>query len=225
MLILHFLTGFCQQIYNAVIARLKDNIAIIANILYIYPIDSRSKLFERSLFTTMNQFTKNNSYRSNKLNNAPENFGIEGERGRGCLTISNHLVEKLQTKISSLYGLKKPEEINLLTALFVEYLADNLELIHKPAPTKRNNYFPLTCIPSLPIDFPQSAAMPLFLYGDKVCYESLEDYGIVIGRFYAFDRASNQWRWKYLIIDNPDYTTDSCFSTCIYWETELKPLN
>ena len=156
----------------------------------------------------MNQSTKNNSHRINKRNNVPENFGIE----------------KLQTKISSLHGIEKPEEINLLTALLIEQLTDNLELIHKPALTQRNNCFPLTCIPSLPIDFPQSAAMPLYLYGDKVCNKSKEDYGIVIGRFYAFDYTSKWWRWKYLILDNRDFTTDSFFSTCIYWETELESL-
>lgn len=128
-------------------------------------------VFVRSLFTTMNQFIKNNSYRSNKRNNAPENFGIE----------------KLQAKISSLYGIEKLEEINLLIALLIEQLTDNLELIHKPAPTKRNNCFSLICILSLPIDFPQSAAMPLFLYGDRVCHESKEDYG---GYYYSMSSTS-----------------------------------
>lgn len=169
----------------------------------------------------MNQSIKND------LPNLAENLGIE----------------KLQTKISYLYGLAKPEEINLLTALFVEYLADNLELIQKPAQIKRNNCLSLAGIPRLPIDFPQSAKMPLYLYGDKVCqatprrrksqgnapdpkgHESVEDYGIVIGRFYAFDRASKRWRWKYLIINNADYTNNSFFSTCIAWERDIKSLD
>ncbi|MGL5942700.1 MAG: hypothetical protein ACRC2S_20495 [Waterburya sp.] len=157
----------------------------------------------------MNQSIKNNLHKNMILPNLAENLGIK----------------KLQAKISSLYGIEKLEEINLLTALLIEQLVDNLELIQKPTPTKCNNCFPLTCIPSLPIDFPQSAEMPLFLYGDKVSHESIEDYGIVIGRFYAIERISKEWRWKYLIFDNPDYTTDYFFSTCIYWETELEPLN
>lgn len=145
-------------------------------------------------------------------NNLPD---VSGELG----------IEKLQTKISCLYGLEKPEEINLLTALFVDYLADNLELIQKPAQIEGKILFPLACFPSLPIDFPDSAAMPLFLYGDSVCNESIENYGIVIGRFYAFGCKNKQWQWKYLILDEADSTTVSLLSTCTYWETELKPLD
>ena len=134
-------------------------------------------------------------------------------------------IEKLQKKISCLYGLEKSEEINLLTALFVEYLADNLELLHKPAQTEGGILFPLVCFPKFPINFPKSAEMPLYLYGDTVCNESIEDYGIVTGRFYAFNYINKQWQWKYLILENADFTTDSFFSTCIYWEIELKPLD
>ena len=157
----------------------------------------------------MNQSIKNNLLQSITLPNLAKNLGIE----------------KLQTKISSLYGLEKPEEINLLTALFVEYLADNLELIQKHTQMKNSELLPLICFVSLPIDFPLSAGIPLFLYGDKVCDESIEDYGIVIGRFYAFNYINKQWQWKYLILENADFTTDSFFSTCIYWEIELKPLD
>jgi hypothetical protein len=134
-------------------------------------------------------------------------------------------MEKLQAKISSLSGLEKPEDIDLLTAFFVEHLADNLELIQKPAEIGNSNLVDLTCFPSLPSNFPQNADIPRYLYGDKVyvCRDAIEDYGIVIGRFYAFDINSKQWQWKYLILDNADYTTNSFFSTRVYWETELKP--
>ncbi len=134
-------------------------------------------------------------------------------------------IEKLQAKISSLYGLKKSEDINLLTALFVGYLADNLELIQKPAQTKNSNLCYLTSFPSLPINFPENADIPIYIYGDKVCVcrEATEDCGTIIGRFYAFDPNSKQWQWKYLILDNADYTNNSFFSTRVYWETELKP--
>lgn len=134
-------------------------------------------------------------------------------------------IEKLQAKISSLYGLEKSEEIDLLTALFVEYFADNLDLIQKPAEIINSNLVDLTCFPSLPTNFPQNVDIPIYLYGDKVYVrrDAIEDYGIVIGRFYAFDLNSKQWQWKYLILDNADYATNSFFSTCTYWETELKP--
>ena len=156
----------------------------------------------------MNQSIKNNSSQNIALPNLVENLGIE----------------KLQTKISYLYGLEKPEEINSLTTLFVENLADNLELIQKPVQIENSSLFYLTYFPSLPIDFPDSAEMPFFLYGDKVCHESMENHGIVIGRFYAFDYTNKQWRWKYLILDKVDSTAISLFSTGTYWETALKPL-
>ena len=159
----------------------------------------------------MNQHIENNLPRNIALPNLGDSLGIK----------------KLQAKISALYRLEKSEDIDLLAALFVEYLADNLELIQKPAKIRNNNIVDLTCIPSLPINFPENADIPRYLYGDKVyvCREAIEDYGIVIGRFYAFDCTNEQWRWKYLILDNADYTTNSFFSTRIYWEAELKPFD
>ncbi|MDJ0596663.1 MAG: hypothetical protein QNJ72_42965 [Pleurocapsa sp. MO_226.B13] len=157
----------------------------------------------------MNQFIKNNLPKNVALPNLADNLGIE----------------KLQAKIATLYGLEKQEDIKLLTALLVEYLADNLELIQKPAEILNGNVVDLTCFPSLPIDFPQNAEIPMYLYGDKVCHESIEDYGVVIGRFYAFDPNSKHWQWKYLILEKVDSITVSLFSTCTYWETELKPSN
>ncbi|MEL6986885.1 MAG: hypothetical protein AAGK97_03555 [Bacteroidota bacterium] len=157
----------------------------------------------------MNQHIKSNLPQKIALLNLGDSLGIE----------------KLQAKISTLYGLEKSEDIDLLTTLFVKYLADNLELIQKPAEIGNSNIVDLTCFPSLPNDFPKNADIPIYLYGDKVYVgrEAIEDYAIVIGRFYAFDYINEQWQWKYLILDNADYTTNSFFSTRIYWETELKP--
>ena len=139
--------------------------------------------------------------------------------------MDNLSIGKLQAKIATLYGLKKSEDINLLTALFVEYFTDNLELIQKPAEIVNNNFFDSIDFPSLPCNFPDNAEIPTYLYGDKVSHELIEDYGVVIGRFYAFDRISNKWQWKYLILDEVDSNSVSLFSTCTYWETELKSLN
>lgn len=157
----------------------------------------------------MNQHIKNNLPKNLALPSVADNLGIK----------------KLQAKIATLYGLEKQEEINLLTTLFLKYLADNLELIQKPAEVINSNLADLICFPSLTTDFPQNTEIPIYLYGDKVSHESIEDYGIVIGRFYAFDPNSKQWKWKYLILEKVDSITVSLFSTCTYWETELKPSN
>ena len=77
--------------------------------------------------------------------------------------------------------------------------------------------------PCLPADFPDSAAMPHFLYGDRVIDRaSATDSGIVIGRFYAFDYQQSQWGWKYLILV---YQAIDYGLTFIYWEKYLKPLD
>lgn len=131
-------------------------------------------------------------------------------------------IEKLQVKISALYGLEKSEDINLLTALFVESLADNLELIQKPIQIENRELFHVACFPSLPTNFPENAEIPIYLYGDRVVHESIENYGIVIGRFYAFDYTNKQWQWKYLIYTDLDLAIDSIFSTSIFWEKDLQ---
>ena len=81
-------------------------------------------------------------------------------------------IEKLQHTISQLYQIDKPDEIDSFTALLIEQLADSLELIS--IPTVANN-IPLTCLPSLPLDFPDNMEMPLYLYGDRVFHESIDD--------------------------------------------------
>lgn len=154
----------------------------------------------------MNQHIQNNLSRNIALPNFAGNSGIE----------------KLQAKISTLYGLEKQEEINLLTKLFVEFLANNLELIQTPAEIINSNLVNLTYFPSLPTDFPQNAEIPIYLYGDKVSHQLIEDYGIVIGRFYAFNYTDKQWQWKYLIYSDRDLAINSIFSTNICWEKDLQ---
>ena len=155
---------------------------------------------------SMNQYIKSN---------LPKNIALPN-------VADNPSIEKLQAKISALYALKKPEDINLLTALFVEYLADNLELIQKPAEIGNSSIVDITCFPSLPTDFPQNAEIPIYLYGDKVNHETIEDCGIIIGRFYAFDYINEQWQWKYLIYTDLDLAINSVFSTSISWEKDLQ---
>lgn len=89
-------------------------------------------------------------------NNLPKNIALPN-------LADNSSIEKLQAKIATLYGLKKSEDINLLTALFVEYFADNLELIQQPVEVVNSNLINSTCFLSLPNDFPQNADIPIYL--------------------------------------------------------------
>ncbi|WP_339380346.1 hypothetical protein [Coleofasciculus sp. FACHB-SPT9] len=81
----------------------------------------------------------------------------------------------------------------------------------------------------LPPNFPDSAQIPRFLYGDRLQWKPLSDTdetdrGIVIGRFYTFAPHRYQWAWKYLILIDPESPgAQFCVAdTC--WEEHLEPL-
>ena len=140
----------------------------------------------------------------------------------------NCAIEKLQKNIASLYGVRKPEEIKQLTAFFIDRLADSLEFLPKSTQIEigdYNNLFPVSYFPNLPLDFPERTEMPLYLYGDKVCHELIEDYGIVIGRFYAFQHQQCQWGWQYLVLDQQDWAIAPINFTYFCWEKDLQPLD
>lgn len=142
--------------------------------------------------------------------------------GRDVVASCHLSVEKLQQTISQLYQTDEPDEIDLLATLFIEQLANSLELISIPISSAANN-IPLANFSPLPVDFPKSLETPLYLYGDRVFHESMDNYCIVIGRFCAFERTTKQWRWKYLILDSQDLTANSFFSSRVCWERELQP--
>ncbi|MEP0767658.1 hypothetical protein [Coleofasciculus sp. FACHB-SPT36] len=83
---------------------------------------------------------------------------------------------------------------------------------------------------SLPANFPDSAQIPRFLYGDRVRWKPVSDIdktdkGSVIGRFYAFAPHQNQWAWKYLIFLDPvSYSAAFCTADTA-WEEDLEPID
>jgi hypothetical protein len=83
----------------------------------------------------------------------------------------------------------------------------------------------------LPVNFPDDAQTPYFLYGDRVKWRSVldtdkTDTGVVIGRFYAFVQHQNQWAWKYLVFLDPDsYSCCFCTTADTAWEQDLEPLD
>ncbi len=68
----------------------------------------------------------------------------------------------------------------------------------------------------LPVNFPDSATVPKFLYGDRVKWRLLPDEdeikaGVIIGRFYAYAPHRVSWGWKYLILlDAESYSIKFC---------------
>lgn len=135
-------------------------------------------------------------------------------------------IEKLQKSISQKYQINESDKIAYLSKLFIEQLADNLELTSIPTQTQKSllnaSLHPLIHFSPLPDDFPHNLAMPLYIYGDKVFHESIEELAIVIGRFCAFEQISGQWRWKYLILSIQDFAINPFFASQVCGEAELK---
>ncbi|MEH2057310.1 MAG: hypothetical protein V7K97_14355 [Nostoc sp.] len=80
----------------------------------------------------------------------------------------------------------------------------------------------------LPVNFPDVAKTPRFLYGDRLRWLSTEsntDWGIVIGRFYsnACDRCC--WSWWYLIWLSKNSPSAAWTSADIAWEEDLAPIS
>ncbi|WP_199329083.1 hypothetical protein [Coleofasciculus sp. FACHB-1120] len=81
----------------------------------------------------------------------------------------------------------------------------------------------------LPPNFPDSAQIPRFLYGDRLQWKPLSDTdetdrGIVIGRFYTFAPHRYQWEWKYLILLAPESPSAQFCVADTCWEEHLEPL-
>ena len=154
----------------------------------------------------MNSSNHSNFSGELELSNGSENFGLA----------------KLQQCLGALSGQTEPAIIDWWTAYLIEQLTNNLELVIKLGQWNieaKSNLHPVACFPNLPANFPDSATMPMYLYGDKVFARSLEEYGLVIGRFYAFNSNQLQWKWQYLIL------VDYFNFTYVCWETDLQPLD
>jgi hypothetical protein len=82
----------------------------------------------------------------------------------------------------------------------------------------------------LPTDFPDGAAMPKFLYGDRVRWKRLVetdpiDTGVILGRVYLFAHHRHLWAWKYLILLDPNsYSRRFCTADGA-WEQDLESFN
>ncbi|WP_375513398.1 hypothetical protein [uncultured Nostoc sp.] len=80
----------------------------------------------------------------------------------------------------------------------------------------------------LPVNFPDVAKTPRFLYGDRLRWISAQsdtDWGIVIGRFYSFACDRCCWSWCYLIWLSKNSPSAAWTSTDIAWEEDLEPIS
>jgi hypothetical protein len=80
-------------------------------------------------------------------------------------------------------------------------------------------------IRQLPTSFPETAPIPMFLYGDSVRWRVLKDEepttGIIIGRCFAYAYHRGCWGWQYLVwlsVPAAQVLADSA------WEDDLEAL-
>jgi hypothetical protein len=153
----------------------------------------------------------------------------------------NQLLENI-SKITSASGqMLHIQEINALATSLIQQLSQNLnkEIItnfvenlrfgNDIADSLHIDLEGFTLHTKLPEDFPDNAAIPRFIYGDRLKWRPLSeedetDTGIVIGRFYAYAANRHQWTWKYLIwLDPESYSTQFCIADTA-WEHHLEPV-
>ncbi|MEM9214268.1 MAG: hypothetical protein AAGD25_07960 [Cyanobacteria bacterium P01_F01_bin.150] len=82
----------------------------------------------------------------------------------------------------------------------------------------------------LPNTFPNNEPAR-FEYGDRLHWSShqpshqpINDWGIVIGRFYSFAPHRCHWRWAYLIWLDSDSPSSAWINADIAWEDDLEPI-
>jgi hypothetical protein len=125
------------------------------------------------------------------------------------------------------------EEAEALAALLIHQLARSLSgkllaaYLHALrsgetvdlSPIKIRDRHPMRC---LSINFPEEAPLPMFLYGDRVCWTADPlTTGIVIGRYFAYAHHRGIWNWKYLVwLSEP---TGQVLADCA-WEDDLEAM-
>jgi hypothetical protein len=74
----------------------------------------------------------------------------------------------------------------------------------------------------LPVDFPEEAPLPVFLYGDGVRWTTdTTTTGTVIGRYFAYAHHRGTWTWKYLVWLRE--STGQMLADCA-WEDDLEAM-
>jgi hypothetical protein len=131
----------------------------------------------------------------------------------------------------------EPQEREALAALFVKRLTDNL--------TEKtvNDYFnvlrygledvlpnPISIEVSPPCNLTPNfadALTPRFLEGTRVRWVSVDEnreWGVILGRFYAFAPHHYRWTWRYVVLLDSDTPSAKWITSDTAWEDDLAPL-
>ena len=162
---------------------------------------------------------------------ALSDFGIEGLLKK----ISNYSDEDFEVGLMNL----EPEEVETLAVLLIQHWSSNVNgkllggylnaIRHGNSellPTSMNQEIQLPDS-GLPNNFPD-VEIPHHSEGKKVCWKSAlknSDWGIVLGRFFAYAPHLCRWSWKYVVLlDKNSPSSDWCVAD-VAWENDLVEVN
>ncbi len=149
--------------------------------------------------------------------------------------ISNYCDEDFDVERMNL----EAEEVETLAVLFIQQLTNNLNgkllsgylnaIRHGNSEIVPNSVSHEIQLPDsgLPSNFP-NVEMPHYAEGKTVRWKSaLEnpDWGIVLGRFYAYAPHLCRWTWKYVVLLDSNSPSEEWCVADVAWENDLVEVN
>jgi hypothetical protein len=156
----------------------------------------------------------------------------------GITELLSHLSNYVDADFNAQLMNLEQEELESLAAILIQRLTINLngKLIASYLNAIRHGDSDVICDPTkleiplpstdLPANFPNDA-IPRYEEGDRIMWQPLTnttDWGIVIGRFYAYARHQCQWTVCYLVLLAQDSPSATWTVTDTAWEEDLEPI-
>jgi hypothetical protein len=161
--------------------------------------------------------------------------------------LSNFCIEDLLKKISNYSdedfeaGLMniEPEEVETLAVLLIQHWSSNVNgkllggylnaIRHRNSEIVQNSVSYEIQLPDsgLPINFPD-VEMPHYAEGKTVRWKSVienSDWGIVLGRFYAYAPHLCCWTWKYVVFLDSNSPSEEWCVADVAWQDDLVEVN
>jgi hypothetical protein len=129
----------------------------------------------------------------------------------------------------------EPEEREALAAMFVKRLTDSLDekTVNDYLSVVRNccdDVLPTPIEVSSPCDLTPNfsdALTPSYVEGTRVRWVSVDEnreWGVILGRFYAFAPHLCAWTWRYVVWIDSDSPSAEWITSDTAWEDDLAPL-
>lgn len=130
----------------------------------------------------------------------------------------------------------EPEEREALAAMFVKRLCDSLTETHVSDYFNTLRYRSDDLLPNpihlevLSCDLPPNfadALPPRYVEGTRVRWVSVDEnreWGVILGRFYAFALHLCAWSWRYVVWIESDSPSAEWIVADTAWENDLEPM-